>query len=136
MTPIEMLTLVSTINELAEQSKDGIKPFSEAKEISFFESAKLNKDDMPNPIYYDDSSPDENGRYPVVQDYLLYGHHDIISTFGKFDDIFGMCNLEIKVEVSKSDSEDDIDAHILIKSICDDEEDCEILIHNGMWYHL
>lgn len=131
MTPIEMLTLISTVNQLAEQSKDGIKPFSEAKEISCFESAEMNEDDISDPIYYDDSVLDENGNYEVVQDYLLVEHHDIISTFGKCDDIFGMCNLEIKVEIS----EDSGKAHISIKSIYDDE-DWEILIHDGMWYHI
>ncbi|MDE5764753.1 MAG: hypothetical protein K2I00_07280 [Ruminococcus sp.] len=132
MTPIEMLTLVSTINQLAEQSKNGIKPFSKAKEISFFESAELNEDDMPNPIYYDDHSPDENGKYPVVNQYLLVEHHDIISTFGKHD-IFDICNLEIKSEISKTNSEDDIDTWISIKFI-HDNEDWEILIHDGIWY--
>lgn len=126
MTPIKMLTLISTINELAEQSKNGIKPFSEAKEISFSESAKMNDEDIQEPIYYDDDLPDENGNYPVVQQYLLVEHHDIISTFGKSYDIFGMCNLEIKAEVS----EDDSNACILIKSIND--EDWKVCIHDGI----
>ena len=129
MKPIEILTLVSTVNQLAEQSKDGIKPFSEAETISFFESTKLNKEDMPNPIYYDDCSPDENGRYPVIQQCLLLEHHDIISIFGKNDDIFGVCNLEIKAEIS----EDDTNACIVIKSI---DDDWEICIHDGIWYDI
>lgn len=129
MTPIEMLTLISTVNELAEQSKDGIKPFSEANTMFFSESDKLNEDDMPNPIYYDDCSPDENGRYPVVKDCcLLVEHHDIISIFGTHDDIFNVCNLEIKAEISEADS----DACIVIKST--DDDDWEICIHDGMWY--
>lgn len=130
MTPIKMLTLISTINELAEQSKNGIKPFSEAKEISFSESAKMNDEDIQEPIYYDDDLPDENGNYPVVQQCLLVEHHDIISYFGKCDDIFGMCNLEIKAEIPK---DNDSSPCISIKSI-DDDEDWEICIHDGMWY--
>lgn len=133
MKPIEMLTLISTVNQLAEQSKDGIKPFSKAETISFFDSAKLNEDDIPDPIYYDDRSPDENGRYPVIQQCLLVDHHDIISIFGKSNDIFGVCNLEIKAEISP-DSEDDANTCIIIKSI--DDDDWEICIHDGMWYDL
>ncbi|MDE5557274.1 MAG: hypothetical protein K2K66_05760 [Ruminococcus sp.] len=121
MIPIEMIIFISIINELTEQSKNGIKPFSEAKEISFSESAEINKDDISNPIYYDDTSPDENGRYPVIQDYLSVKHHDILRHFSK-----GMCNLEIKAEVS----EDDSNACILIKSIND--EDWKICIHDGI----
>lgn len=126
MIPIAMIIFISIINELTEQSKNGIKPFSKAKEISFSESAEINKDDISNPIYYDDTSPDENGRYPVIQDYLSIKHYDIISHFSKCDDIFGMCNLEIKAEVS----EDDSNACILIKSIND--EDWKVCIHDGI----
>lgn len=130
MVPIAMIIFISLISELTEQSKNGIKPFSKAKEISFSESAEINKDDISNPIYYDDTSPDENRRYPLIQDYLSVKHNDIISHFSECNDIFGMCNLEIKAEVS----EDDSNARILIKSIND--EDWKICIHDGMWYDI
>ncbi|MDE6034374.1 MAG: hypothetical protein K2G36_00470 [Ruminococcus sp.] len=116
MLPIAVIIFISIINELAEQSKNGIKPFSE-----------INKDDISNPIYYDDSAPDENGRFPIIQDYLSLKHHDVISTFDKCDDIFAMCNLEIKAEVS----EDNNNARILIKYIND--EDWKFCIHDGIF---
>ncbi|MDE5862666.1 MAG: hypothetical protein K2J36_02705 [Ruminococcus sp.] len=127
MIPIAMIIFISIINELAEQSKNGIKPFSKAKEIFFSESTEINKDNISNPIYYDDTSPDENGNYPVIQDYLSVKHHDIISHFSKCDDIFGMYNLEIKAEVS----EDNNNARILIKSIND--ENWKFCIHDGIF---
>ena len=94
MIPIEMIIFINIISELTEQSKNGLKPFSKAKETSFSENTEINKDNVSNPIYYDDTSPDENGRYSVIQDYLSVKHHDILSHFSK-----GMCNLEIKAEV-------------------------------------
>ena len=127
MIPIAVIIFISIINELEEQSKNGIKPFSKAKEISFSENTEINKDNVSNPIYYDDNSPDKNGNYPIIQDYLSLKHHDVISHLSKCDDIFGMCNLEIKAEVS----EDNNNARILIKYVND--ENWKFCFHDGIF---
>ena len=89
MDIIEILTILATKDELMKKSKNGIYPFSKAKE-HMNENAVFYDDNQPdasNMTFYDDKKPyalDDNAtRYPIVSDYLIDElHHDVVSIYG------------------------------------------------------
>ena len=130
---IGLVALLLKIQELAEKTEDGIKPFSSAEELPFDPPSNYNpEEEEPDPVYYDDEHPYEDGGCAVIAQYLLAGHHDIISVYNSGYDIFADFDLDIRVRFTY-DENDNPEPYISITS--DDNKSIEILIHDGMVYY-
>lgn len=113
MINTETIKFISLLNELAEKSKNGLYPFSEATS------------EQKDGLLYDDKTL-FNDLYPLITDYLIDSqHHDIISTYTH---MYDADNIIIGVKVG----DDTKEAYVLVTSR-DDADFC-VVIHDGRWY--
>lgn len=115
-----ILKAVGFLNEMAEESKFGFKPFSKLKE----------EDCDTRGILFDDTvcSKRAGGQivYPdVIADYVLdENHHDVVSTWQ--DTLNGTCGLNVVV-VEETDGE------LWLEVTSDDDESLSISVEDGQW---
>ncbi len=115
MINIETIKFVRMLDELAELSSEGVKDFSEA--------TQENVKDM---VFFDKSSPDEEGRYPIVLDSCVIDdpdciHHDIVSYYDS-----GTMEYTVRV-VIEHDEPPFIMVNLALSKEC-------IVIEDGHWY--
>ena len=115
-----ILKAIGFLNEMAEESKFGFKPFSSLKE----------EDDDTRGILFNDTvclkrasgqivCPD------VIADYVLEkNHHDIVSTWQ--DILNSTCGLNVAV-VKQTDGE------LWLEVTSDDDESLSISVEDGQW---
>lgn len=115
-----ILKAIGFLNEMAEESKFGFKPFSSLKE----------EDDDTRGILFDDTvcSKRVSGQivYPdVIADYVLdENHHDVVSTW---QDVLNIaCGLNVAV-IEQTDGE------LWLEVTSEDDESLSISIENGQW---
>lgn len=115
-----ILKAIGFLNEMAEESKFGFKPFSSLKE----------DDDGTRGILFDDTvcSKRASGQivYPdVIADYVLdENHHDVISTW---QDVLNIaCGLNVAV-IEQTDGE------LWLEVTSDDDESLSISVEDGQW---
>lgn len=115
-----ILKAIGFLNEMAEESKFGFKPFSSLKE----------DDDDTRGILFDDTvyTKRASGQivYPdVIADYVLdENHHDIVSTW---QDVLNIaCGLNVAV-IEQADGE------LWLEVISDDDESLSISVEDGQW---
>lgn len=115
-----VLKAIGFLNEMAEESKFGFKPFSSLKE----------EDDDTRGILFDDTvySKRASGQivYPdVIADYVLdENHHDVVSTW---QDVLNIaCGLNVAV-IEQTDGE------LWLEVTSEDDESLSISIENGQW---
>lgn len=115
-----ILKAIGFLNEMAEESKFGFKPFSSLKE----------EDDDARGIFFDDTvcSKRASGQivYPdVIADYVLdENHHDIVSTWQNI--LNSTCGLNVAV-VEQTDGE------LWLEVTSEDDESLSISIEDGQW---
>lgn len=115
-----ILKAIGFLNEMAEESKFGFKPFSSLKE----------EDDNTRGILFDDTvyTKRASGQivYPdVIADYVLdENHHDIVSTWQ--DILNSTCGLNVAV-IEQTDGE------LWLEVTSEDDESLSISIENGQW---
>lgn len=115
-----ILKAIGFLNEMAEESKFGFKPFSSLKE----------EDDDTRGILFDDTvcSKRASGQivYPdVIADYVLdENHHDVVSTWQ--DILNSTCELNVAV-VEQTDGE------LWLEVTSEDDESLSISIEDGQW---
>lgn len=115
-----ILKAISFLNEMAEESKFGFKPFSSLKE----------EDGETRGILFDDTvyTKRASGQivYPdVIADYVLdENHHDIVSTWQ--DILNSTCGLNVAV-IEQTDGE------LWLEVTSEDDESLSISIENGQW---
>lgn len=108
MIDFTTLILISTLNELAEMTKNGIYPFSLATK------------EQEDAVLYDD----ENDKNPVLADYLIdEEHHDMISTYSQLFENEGV-NINVVVE-----AKDNSYINVTFRDI-----EMSIVIEKGKWY--
>lgn len=117
---ISILKAIGFLNEMAEESKFGFKPFSSLKE----------EDDDTRGILFDDTvcSKRASGQivYPdVIADYVLdENHHDVVSTW---QDVLNIaCGLNVAV-IEQADGE------LWLEVTSDDDESLSISVEDGQW---
>ena len=115
-----ILKAIGFLNEMAEESKFGFKPFSSLKE----------EDDDTRGILFDDTvcSKRASGQivYPdVIADYVLdENHHDVVSTW---QDVLNIaCGLNVAV-IEQADGE------LWLEVPSDDDESLSISVEDGQW---
>lgn len=115
-----ILKAIGFLNEMAEESKFGFKPFSSLKE----------EDDDTRGILFDDAvcSKRASGQivYPdVIADYVLdENHHDVVSTW---QDVLNIaCGLNVAV-IEQADGE------LWLEVTSDDDESLSISVEDGQW---
>lgn len=115
-----ILKAIGFLNEMAEESKFGFKPFSSLKE----------EDDDTRGILFDDTvcSKRASGQivYPdVIADYVLdKNHHDVVSTW---QDVLNIaCGLNVAV-IEQADGE------LWLEVTSDDDESLSISVEDGQW---
>lgn len=115
-----ILKAIGFLNEMAEESKFGFKPFSSLKE----------EDDDTRGILFDDTvcSKRASGQivYPdVIADYVLdENHHDVVSTW---QDVLNIaCGLNVAV-IEQADEE------LWLEVTSDDDESLSISVEDGQW---
>lgn len=115
-----ILKAIGFLNEMAEESKFGFKPFSSLKE----------EDDDTRGILFDDTvcSKRASGQivYPdVIADYVLdENHHDVVSTW---QDVLNIaCGLNVAV-IEQADGE------LWLEVTSDDDESLSISVEDGQW---
>lgn len=115
-----ILKAVGFLNEMAEESKFGFKPFSKLKE----------EDCDTRGILFDDTvyTKHADGQivYPdVIADYVLdENHHDVISTW---QDVLNIaCGLNVAV-IEQTDGE------LWLEVTSDDDESLSISVEDGQW---
>ena len=115
-----ILKAIGFLNEMAEESKFGFKPFSSLKE----------EDDDTRGILFDDTvcSKRASGQivYPdVIDDYVLdENHHDVVSTW---QDVLNIaCGLNVAV-IEQADGE------LWLEVTSDDDESLSISVEDGQW---
>ena len=115
-----ILKAIGFLNEMAEKSKFGFKPFSSLKE----------DDDDTRGILFDDTvcSKRASGQivYPdVIADYVLdENHHDVVSTW---QDVLNIaCGLNVAV-IEQADGE------LWLEVTIDDDESLSISVEDGQW---
>lgn len=115
-----ILKAVGFLNEMAEESKFGFKPFSKLKE----------EDCDTRGILFDDTvyTKRAGGQivYPdVIADYVLdENHHDVISTW---QDVLNIaCGLNVAV-IEQTDGE------LWLEVTSDDDESLSISVEDGQW---
>lgn len=116
-----ILKAIGFLNEMAEESKFGFKPFSSLKE----------EDDDTRGILFDDtvcSKRAASGQivYPdVIADYVLdENHHDVVSTW---QDVLNIaCGLNVAV-IEQADGE------LWLEVTSDDDESLSISVEDGQW---
>ena len=115
-----ILKAIEFLNEMAEESKFGFKPFSSLKE----------EDDDTRWILFDDTvcSKRASGQivYPgVIADYVLdENHHDVVSTW---QDVLNIaCGLNVAV-IEQADGE------LWLEVTSDDDESLSISVEDGQW---
>lgn len=115
-----ILKAIGFLNEMAEESKFGFKPFSSLKE----------EDDDTRGILFDDTvcSKRASGQivYPdVIADYVLdENHHDVVSTW---QDVLNIaCGLNVAV-IEQTDGE------LWLEVTSDDDESLSISVEDGQW---
>ena len=115
-----ILKAIGFLNEMAEKSKFGFKPFSSLKE----------EDDDTRGILFDDTvcSKRASGQivYPdVIADYVLdENHHDVVSTW---QDVLNIaCGLNVAV-IEQADGE------LWLEVTSDDDESLSISVEDGQW---
>ena len=107
----ETIKFISLLNQLAEKSKNGYVPFSEA--------APEDKDC----ILYDNESTYSNG-HPIVCDTCMDEiHHDIVNTYNEIYDPEGIV---IRLVI--------VDDEPFINITCKYDSDINIIVENGKWY--
>lgn len=115
-----ILKAIGFLNEMAEKSKFGFKPFSSLKE----------EDDDTRGILFDDTvcSKRASGQivYPdVIADYVLdENRHDIVSTWQNI--LNSTCGLNVAV-VEQTDGE------LWLEVTSEDDESLSISIEDGQW---
>lgn len=115
-----ILKAIGFLNEMAEESKFGFKPFSSLKE----------EDDDTRGILFNDTVclKRASGQivYPdVIADYVLEkNHHDIVSTWQ--DILNSTCGLNVAV-VKQTDGE------LWLEVTSDDDESLSISVEDGQW---
>ena len=108
MIDFTTLILISTLNELAEMTKNGI--------YHFYLATKEQED----AVLYDD----ENDKNPVLADYLIdEEHHDMISTYSQLFENEGV-NINVVVE-----AKDNSYINVTFRDI-----EMSIVIEKGKWY--
>lgn len=124
MNIVDVLWVLSDRDDLVNQSRHGIYPFSACR-----------SDSDRDAIYYDDTHPvrDEDGsvRYPVVLDYLVDDcHHDIISEYGTIAEDY-----TVTISAVKFESEDDFEIEMIVKADDSSTEGNDIVycISNGQY---
>ena len=115
-----ILKAIGFLNEMAEESKFGFKPFSSLKE----------EDDDTRGILFDDTvcSKRASGQivYPdVIADYVLdENHHDVVSTW---QDVLNIaCGLNVAV-IEQADGE------LWLEVTSDDDKSLSISVEDGQW---
>lgn len=115
-----ILKAIGFLNEMAEESKFGFKPFSSLKE----------EDDDTRGILFDDTvcskRASEKIVYPdVIADYVLdENHHDVVSTW---QDVLNIaCGLNVAV-IEQTDGE------LWLEVTSDDDESLSISVEDGQW---
>ena len=115
-----ILKAIGFLNEMAEESKFGFKPFSSLKE----------EDDEARGILFDDTvySKRTSGQivYPdVIADYVLdENHHDVVSTW---QDVLNIaCGLNVAV-IEQTDGE------LWLEVTSENDESLSISVENGQW---
>lgn len=115
-----VLKAIGFLNEMAEESKFGFKPFSSLKE----------EDYDTRGILFDDTvyTKRASGQivYPdVIADYVLdENHHDIVSTWQ--DILNSTCGLNVAV-VKQTDEE------LWLEVTSEDDESLSISVEDGQW---
>lgn len=115
-----ILKAIGFLNEMAEESKFGFKPFSSLKE----------EDDDTRGILFDDTVCSKRASdqivYPdVIADYVLdENHHDVVSTW---QDVLNIaCGLNVAV-IKQADGE------LWLEVTSDDDESLSISVEDGQW---
>lgn len=115
-----ILKAIGFLNEMAEESKFGFKPFSSLKE----------ENDDTRGVLFDDTvcSKRASGQivYPdVIADYVLdENHHDVVSTW---QDVLNIaCGLNVAV-IEQADGE------LWLEVTSDDDESLSISVEDGQW---
>ena len=115
-----VLKAIGFLNEMAEESKFGFKPFSSLKE----------EDDDTRGILFDDTvcSKRVSGQivYPdVIADYVLdENHHDVVSTW---QDVLNIaCGLNVAV-IEQADGE------LWLEVTSEDDKSLSISVEDGQW---
>lgn len=122
----QTVAFISFLNDLARDSRHGIRPFSTAtnqdKEWLLY--------DDENPIRVWNDGDYSQTSYPLVADCLIDElHHDIISTW---TDIWAEDGVQVTVMVEKMDGNENEPA-ICVTTKNDD--DFHIAVHDGIWYN-
>ena len=121
----QTIAFISFLNDLARDSRHGIRPFSTA----------TNRD--KEGLLYDDNDPIEvcddgdysQTSYPLVADRLIDElHHDIISTW---TEIWAEDGIQVTVMVEKMDGNESEPAVCVTTK----NDDFCIAVHDGIWYN-
>lgn len=116
MVNIETVKFIKAVEELAQLSNNGIKPFTEA--------TLENRNDF---VFYDKNKKNINGSYKICLDMCLAeNHHDVISYYEDYKGISNSINEFIYGVII----DDDGNKYIEIK-LNDDEY---IIVEDGKWY--
>ena len=115
MINIETMKFMKMLDELAIQSAVGIKDFSEATEATAHEM-----------VFYDKSSPDPDGHYPVVLESCVIDnpkciHHDIIKYYDS-----DTSEYVVQVELGENGQ-----PFIHVAFVASNED---IVVEEGKWY--
>ena len=122
MIDLQTVKFIGFLNDLAEKSKDGIRPFSVA-------TAQDRKG-----LFYDDHNPITvfpDRSYPLVNDCFIDElHHDIISTWTRE---YAADGIKIDVYV------DERSTYVSVTSYDDNlsiEDNLHIIVGHGVWYNV
>lgn len=141
MADFSTLKLHKLLDELAEQSKNSIIPFSKVKAHTYKEDGTKELhtcDDNDNPIDYEDCivyddkdeivENDSCKMYPVISMMLVNDlHHDIISVYSESYDY------EINVVIRSDLTEESGNIYVQVTKSDNDDDDC-IIVEDGKWY--
>ena len=122
MINIETMKFIKLLDELAEFTKNGISPFSEATEETY-----------QTQIFYDEKRLEGERGYRVVLDACILDdpdciHHDIISYYDSHS-----LEYKIRVKFDEDIEEDEDEPFVYVEVELAISEDI-IVIENGRWY--
>ena len=108
----ETIRFISVLNQLAEKTKNGYIPFSQATA------------EDTNCIMYDDTTKYSNG-YPIILDaFIDENHHDIIDTY---NNIYAQKGIIIRLVI--------VDEEPFVNITSEYNQNIDIVIEGGKWYN-
>lgn len=138
MVNFETLKLLEVINTLAKQTTQrGFVDWKDIPSYTFEQYRNDDYDDYHDAVIYDSGNKlyetEDEIVYPIVLDYILCEHHDIISFYPNKGEIYSDFT-EYVIEAFKDKKHPD-DMYIIIEGF-DKTSDVshQICIENGRWY--